>query len=88
MSNFNKSIGQLRQWLNEDRNCTPMVTDEELKVWLEDLEIEHHKELEQAYWHGKNDLAERLDKHCLKYCREQNGMPYCKNCGISRELLQ
>jgi len=29
-----KNIGFLRQWLNEDRNCTPMVTNEEIKFWL------------------------------------------------------
>jgi len=28
-------IGMLRQWLNEDRNCTPMVTNEDIKTWLE-----------------------------------------------------
>lgn len=31
-----KNIGQLRQWLNEDRitDLKKMVTNEEIKVWL------------------------------------------------------
>ena len=29
-----KNIGFLRQWLNEDRKCTPMVTNEDIKRWL------------------------------------------------------
>lgn len=28
------NIGMLRQWLNEDRNATPMVTDENILFWL------------------------------------------------------
>lgn len=27
-------IGFLRQWLNEDRNCEPMVSNEDLEKWL------------------------------------------------------
>lgn len=30
----NRNIGMLRQWLNEDRNTTPMVTNEDIKYWL------------------------------------------------------
>jgi len=33
---FKKSIGFLRQWLNEDRHCTPMVTSKEIWVWFEE----------------------------------------------------
>jgi hypothetical protein len=25
---------------------------------------------------------------CLKYCKQQNGLPYCKNCGLTREILE
>jgi len=31
---FVKNIGMLRQWLNEDRKCEPMVTNDEIKHWL------------------------------------------------------
>jgi hypothetical protein len=24
---------------------------------------------------------------CLEYCKEQNGMPLCKNCGLSQEII-
>lgn len=27
-------IGMLRQWLNEDRKCEPMITNEDIKYWL------------------------------------------------------
>lgn len=29
-----RNIGMLRQWLNEDRKCKPMVTNEEIAYWL------------------------------------------------------
>jgi len=35
-SKFKKSIGFLRQWLNEDRHCNPLVTSKELWSWLEE----------------------------------------------------
>ena len=28
-------IGMLRQWLNEDRKCEPMVTNDDIIYWLE-----------------------------------------------------
>jgi len=31
---INIKVGQLRQWLNEDRHCEPMVTNEEIRFWL------------------------------------------------------
>ncbi len=24
---------------------------------------------------------------CLQYCQEQNGLPDCKNCGLSQEMI-
>ncbi len=24
---------------------------------------------------------------CLQYCQEQNGLPDCKNCGLSEEMI-
>ena len=27
-------------------------------------------------------------KSRLKYCQEQNGLPYCKNCGLDEEDLK
>jgi hypothetical protein len=26
-------------------------------------------------------------ENCLAYCREQNGMNQCKNCGLSQEMI-
>jgi hypothetical protein len=34
------------------------------------------------------DMYEKLDKNYLKYCREHNGLPYCKNCGLDLEELR
>lgn len=27
-------IGMLRQWLNEDRNCTPLLSNSDILFWL------------------------------------------------------
>lgn len=24
---------------------------------------------------------------CLQYCKEQNGISYCKNCGLTQEMI-
>ena len=32
-------------------------------------------------------LKEKLGRR-LKYCQEQNGLPYCKNCGLSSDDLK
>ncbi len=31
-------------------------------------------------------LKQDLEK-CLLYCKEQNGLPYCKNCGLDESML-
>lgn len=36
---------------------------------------------------AKLELIDKIDKHYLEYCRQQNGRPDCKNCGLSRESL-
>jgi len=30
----------------------------------------------------KNEL-----QNCLEYCQKQNGLPYCKNCGLSQKII-
>lgn len=30
----------------------------------------------------------KLIEKCLNLCKERNGMPMCKNCGLSEEILQ
>jgi len=32
-------------------------------------------------------IVDILQKNCLDYCQEQNGLPYCKNCGLSLDLI-
>ena len=32
----------------------------------------------------KEEIRGRIEPH-LKYCQKQNGLPYCKNCGLSFE---
>lgn len=34
----------------------------------------------------RNRIVKKL-QGCLKYCREQNGLSYCKNCGLSADLI-
>jgi hypothetical protein len=39
----------------------------------------------------KDDTKEKLCKlieKCLYLCKERNGMPVCKNCGLNEEILQ
>ena len=31
------------------------------------------------------EVLDYLQKNHLDYCKEQNGLPYCKNCGLSIE---
>ena len=31
-------LSDLRQWLNEDRKCDPMVTTQELYIWLKPVD--------------------------------------------------
>ena len=38
---------------------------------------EHKAELER--------IVNFIDKNYLEYCRQQNGMDYCKNCGLNKE---
>lgn len=26
-------------------------------------------------------------QNCLEYCKQQNGMKYCKNCGLSQDMI-
>jgi len=34
------------------------------------------------------EILDFIDKHYLAYCREQNGLPYCKNCGLDLDELK
>jgi hypothetical protein len=38
---------------------------------------------------AKSELKLHNDrlKSCLQYCKEQNGIPYCKNCSLYEEDL-
>ena len=36
---------------------------------------------------GKINLHNDRLKSCLKYCQEQNGINYCKNCGLYEQDL-
>lgn len=36
-------------------------------------------------------MKENLIKHlreCLQYCADQNGMAYCKNCGLDGDIIK
>jgi len=35
----------------------------------------------------KEDIIKILQPH-LDYCRKQNGLPHCKNCGLSSETFK
>ena len=44
--------------------------------------------IDQSYQAGQQAVFDYIDKHYLEYCREQNGLPYCKNCGLDLEELK
>lgn len=31
--------------------------------------------------------AQKKLKDCIEYCKEQNGLDYCKNCGLSIPMI-
>ena len=35
----------------------------------------------------QTERLEKVIKSRLKYCQEQNGLPYCKNCGLEEADL-
>jgi len=35
----------------------------------------------------RNKIKKRIKSH-LDYCQQQNGLPYCKNCGISEKTIK
>jgi hypothetical protein len=37
---------------------------------------------------GFEDKQEDKLQQCLKYCQEQNGLPYCKNCGLDQGMIK
>ena len=60
---------------------------------------EYKKEMKDTYEKGKEDgrqeerekLLEAVEKTIrlrLDYCKRQNGLPYCKNCGLCKEDLE
>lgn len=57
------------------------------------IELKKHKDFafslaEKVHKATLEDVYEKLDKNYLGYCREHNGLPYCKNCGLDLEELK
>lgn len=42
---------------------------------------------QEGFDEGVAKLKTFLNKSCLEYCRQQNGIDECKNCGLSEELM-
>ena len=42
----------------------------------------------EAESHAYRRVLDFIDRKYLSYCREANGRPYCKNCGLDKEDLQ
>ncbi len=47
---------------------------------------EANQELQEAKARIKK--LEKIIKARLDYCQKQNGLPYCKNCGLSEDDLK
>ena len=52
--------------------------------WLRTALTEARKEAAQEQWEKDSKALEPL----LTYCKEHNGMSYCKNCGLDANTLQ
>ena len=46
-----------------------------------------HSLLSQTRQQTINEI-EKTIKARLKYCQEQNGLPYCKNCGLNEKDIE
>jgi hypothetical protein len=44
------------------------------------------QEIEKARQEERERITKKIKKR-LDYCQQQNGLPYCKNCGLSKEDL-
>lgn len=42
----------------------------------------------QALKEQRDTTLKLIDKYYLQYCREQNGLDHCKNCGLNIEELE
>ena len=54
-------------------------SDAVTKFWVDKMELVYKK--------GIEDVKKHLQVECLDYCEQQNGMDYCKNCGLSIDLI-
>lgn len=64
-------------WSGESRNV-------DVTGFIEDFLV---NEIAKALELQRERIVEKL-KPCLDYCKQQNGLPYCKNCGLSDDLIK
>ena len=51
------------------------------------VEEQIDKFIQKAVLQERESIKKLLQKECLDYCLAQNGYDYCKNCGLSLDLL-
>jgi len=59
----------------------------EIEIFADKHDLEY-EEVESLVLYYLNKAVDIIDKNYLEYCRKQNGMDYCKNCGLDKEGLR
>ena len=79
---FEQSVVDWKEKLREDWlniKLPKYATDRDICNWfIEQFESKLKLQREK----DREDIFKYLENNYIKYCKEQNGMPYCKNCGL------
>jgi len=67
--------------------CSHIGFDENGKEIQEMIRTFVESKLQKALAQQREGFVEKV-KSRLDYCQKQNGLPYCKNCGLNKEDLK
>jgi len=79
-----------------------ILATNKLRTTLTTLQTQHAIDVSESYAQGWNEGQQALGKQhreevlkvanqigeCLEYCAVQNGIPECKNCGLTLKMYQ
>ena len=68
------------------KNDGSLIDDDEIRFSLKRF-ISQEIQLAVEGERQKTKTARLLIENCLNYCKEANGRPDCKNCGLDSEVL-
>jgi len=78
MENWEKEFDKL--CTGGSGNITWAVQNTDMKAFIHQLLSDQRQEMVKK-------AKEILQRECLDYCREQNGLEHCKNCGLDENTL-